>query len=295
MAVFAVLFAATALAFVVYALWPRQRTQFSYTVGDTNPATALYTRTARGWYAKWNQRWEFTGARATNPATVGRVMAAVIAAAFLLILLLTKSPVLAVMVAAGAGFAPWMFLGTQSDKREQVITSQLVDFLDSVRSGLETDTPEVAIRAAAGNAAAPLRHELAGLVSDLDARVNLSEALQNLARRNSSRAMAFTCATLDMAKRTGSSEITTNLTELAKLIRNNERTAADIKNKTLILRVSAKMFVVIPALSVAFSMLSFGLEPWLTPLGYIAMAVIAAVATGATFGFRKLQKWQVGV
>jgi Flp pilus assembly protein TadB len=295
MAALAVLLLAAALGLTVYALWPRQRSQFSFSVDDANPARVLYARTAHGWNARWNQRWEYTGARAGNPSTVGRVMAAAIAAGFLAGAAATGSPILGLLLAAGTAAGPWVFLGSQSDKRERVITGQLVDFLDSVRASMETETPEAAIRTAAGNADAPLRHELAGLVSDLDARVNLSVALQSLARRNSSRAMAFTCATLDMAKRTGSSEIATNLTELAKLIRNNERTAQDIKNKTLILRVSAKMFAVVPALAVAFSMLSFGVEPWLTPLGYAAIAVIVAIATGAMVGFRRLQKWQVGV
>lgn len=287
--------AAISVALLVYGLWPRNRA-YSYTVDNDHSAVqAFYTRAAKGWFAQWNQRWEYTGGRARNPKLVGAVMAGVAVVSLILTAALTRNPLLTVLIPAALVAGPWGLLGTQSKKREEVITSQLVDFLDAVRSSLETDTPEVAIRVAAASAPAPLNHELSQLVADLDARVNLSIALQNLANRNSSRSMAFACATLDMAKETGSAEIVTNLTELAKLIRNNERTAQDIRNKTLILRVSAKMFLVVPILTVGFSMLSFGVEPWSSTLGYIALAVIIGVAVGAWFGFRKLQQWQVGV
>ena len=287
--------AAVAVALVVYAVWPRNRA-YSYTIeNDHSAVQAFYTRAARGWFEKWNQRWEYTGGRARHPKLIGSIMAGVGIGSLLLVGVITKNPLLTILIPALLVGGPWGLLGTQSRKREEVITSQLVDFLDAVRSNLETDTPELAIRSAAASAPAPLNHELAQLVSDLDSRVNLSAALQNLANRNASRSMAFACATLDMAKQTGSQEIVTNLTELAKLIRNNERTAGDIRNKTLILRVSAKMFLVVPLLTVGFSMLSFGIEPWNSTLGYISLAIIIGVAVGAWFGFRKLQQWQVGV
>lgn len=287
---------AFAVGFLTYALWPRKRTDLTYVHGgDENPLAVLYTRSAHGWFERWNQRWEHTGGRAKTPKRVGQVMLAVAAVVFALVTVLSLNPVVAAVVTAAAVSIPWFILGAQSKKREQVITVQLVDFLDAVRSGLETGTPEVAIRQAATSVDAPLAHELSGLVSDLDARVNLSDALRNLAARNSSRAMAFTCATLDMAKQTGSTEINTNLSELAKLIRNNERTAEDIKNKTLILRVSAKLFVIVPALTMLFSVLGFGLEPWLTIPGLIGFCIIVVVSVGSTVGFRKLQQWQVGL
>lgn len=287
------LLAALAIGILVYALWPR-RTETVYSDDNSlDGITSYYQRTYRGWYARWDRQWAYTGGKKVGPRTVGNIMLGVVAGVFGISAFIV-GPFIALVFAGAALALPWLILGLQKNKREQVITSQLVDFLDGVRSALETSTLNDAVRIAAKQVDAPLSHELQTLIDDLDVRVDLSTALRNLAERNPSRSMAFMCATLDIANQTGSSQISHSLGELSKLIRENERTAQDIKNKTLILRVSGKLFVIVPSIVLLFSFSSFGVEPWTQPLGIVALIFIIGVALGSYFGFSKLQKWQTG-
>lgn len=288
-------FFAVALGVAIYALWPKGSQGYIYSVGeDGNPLTTLYRRSANGWYERWSQRYSYTGGKPRGKHTIGNIVLVIAGVVFIAALILTRSAFISVIPTIAAVVMPWLFFGLQSRKREQVITTQLVDFLDTVRGALETHTLTDAVRIAATSVDAPLSHELSSVVADLDSRVDLSTALRNLAERNSSRVMAFTCATLDIANKTGSVEVNRNLAELSKLIRDNERTSQDIKNKTLILRVSAKMFIIIPTLGLLLSFAAFGVEPWITPLGFAGIAFIVIVGIGASVGFSKLQQWQVG-
>ncbi len=254
-----------------------------------------YRRLATGWFERWHQRWLYAGYEASAKMP-GWVMLGAIAGS-LVVFSIVSSPLMGVAIAAAVAGSVWTFLGSRVRKRNEKITTQLEDFLDSVRGHLDgAGTIEQAIRQATKTTEAPLSNELRLLIIDLDARVTFEDALRRFAFRSPSRSAAFAAAMMDMAYTSGSQEIQTNLTELAKLINENAEMAGQIKGETMLLRVAGRMTMSLPWLIVIANLVMMNTVPaWTSTLGTFVLLGLVAATVGLWFWFRFLQRWAVEV
>lgn len=291
------LLVAVTVAGVVYVAFPQKNVEFLYGVTTADSRLrSLYRRSATGWFASWDLRYKHTGGSPKSNVSVGRLVLIVAGAGLLVGSLITRNPVGGLVLFAAVVGIWWSFLSMQVNKREKKITSQLVDFLDGVRQSLTAGgSLENAIKKSTVNVQPPLRYELDRLTADMDSHVPLALALRALARRNSSRAMAFTCATLEISSTNGAETIRKSLYGIATMIRKNEQAVDEVSRRTLITRVAGKAFIVVPPIALIGSMMFFGTEVWGNLFGIGVIIFIAIGIIGSQFIFSALKHWQEGV
>lgn len=280
---------------LVWTFVPRKEREYLYSDDSQSAAAAYYQRTANGWFEKWDLRFRQTGGVPKSSTSVGRMVLIVAAATAVLLTLLLRNPVPGVLLAVLVPTVWWGFLGSQVSKREKRITSQLVDFLDGIRQALSAGgSLEAAIKAATLNTEPPLRYELDRLVAEIDAHVPLKVALRAMARRNSSRAMAFACATLEISSTNGADTVRKSLYGISTMIRKNEKTLEEVQRRTMVTRIAAKAFLITPILLLLMSMLMFGVYPWTTPIGIGILVFIFLSIAASQAVFTWLKRWQQG-
>ncbi len=288
-ALFAVMFA-LGLSAVAYAFVSSRQPRSLYAAREEDVFEAAYRQRASGWFGGWESRWNRSGGTMQYPKLPGYVMFFVPLGVAVLLTLLTNNFIVGLVSFLILLWLPWVFLRSQGNRRAMAIEAQLIPFLDEVRVGLTTGTVEQSIRRATKATQAPLSHELALLVSDLDVGIPLDEALNNMANRSNSRSLVLTCVTLDMAARTGSPEVATNLHAVAEMLNSISGLREKIASRTIQTRIVSKVVIILPIVT-TLAVLFLGVEPWLTPLGFGVAAFIILAIIGLRFIFKAMTKW----
>jgi|FLOH01.1.fsa_nt_gi tight adherence protein B len=286
---FAVMFA-VGLGVAVYAFMSSRQPRTVYAAREEDVFEAAYRKRASGWFAGWESRWNRSGGTMKNPRLPGYVMFFAPLGVSLLLTLITNNFIVGIVTFLLLLWLPWVFLRSQGDRRAKAIDTQLIPFLDEVRVGLTTGTVEQSIRRAAKATQAPLSHELALLISDLDVGVPLDEALKNMANRSDSRSLVLTCVTLDMAARTGSPEVATNLHAVAEMLNSISGLRDKISSRTIQTRIVSKVVIALPIVT-TLAVLFLGVEPWLTPLGLGVAIFLALAILGLRLVFKAMTRW----
>lgn len=259
--------------------------------GGLGPAEGdlLYRRYSHGWFQAWSDKFLRSGGELQNSWVPGTVMIVVplllgIAAAVVSGMILAM-PIIAAMAVA----LPWLFLRGQGSKRAEAMDAQLITFLDTVSKGIEGGTITQAIREAAERVDPPLSHELKLMLNEVDAGRPLPEALRDLASRTSSRGLAVTCSTLDLAISTGAPTLTTNLAEITSIIVAMQGLERQVKARTIITMWTGRLTVGILALFTAGSLL-VATEAWLTPWGIPTLVFLIGIIWLIRWMFSRLNQ-----
>ena len=179
-----------------------------------------------------------------------RVLAAVTMAAVPLVLFQSHAAGLIVAGVGGvAGFkAPAMYIGFVRSRRLTRIEAQLVEFLPALGSSLRAGFGFApAVEAAALQVNAPLRDELATLLSDLSLGADSATALQNMGERVGSADLDVVITAIQVQQTTGG-----NLPEIldaaAAALRDRERIRGEVKTFTAQQRMTGLVLSVYPVL-----------------------------------------------
>ncbi len=117
---------------------------------------------------------------------------------------------LGAVVAAVALQAPRKLIAVLRARRRQRFNAQLVEALSQMSNALKAGfSIAQAIEAVAANGENPISQEFDATLQQTRVGVNLTEALQNLAKRIESEDMDLVCTSIDIARKTGG-----NLTEI---------------------------------------------------------------------------------
>ena len=182
-----------------------------------------------------------------SPQQVILIMVLIGIAAAVILMLLYKSPILAVLGAVGAGFIlPLLVLVIRRRLRWKTMTAQLPDATDIMVRSLKAGHPvATSINMVARETRDPLATEFGLVVDEMTYGLNLETALSNMARRVGLEDLRFLVVAVTVQVEVGGN-LAEILSSLSRVIRERGKMRAKIRALSAEGRFSAVLLTILP-------------------------------------------------
>lgn len=181
-----------------------------------------------------------------DPSKVFALNLALIALAFLMVLMMDGGPVLAVIAAAVVGGSPPLLYKLGHKLRRQRIVAQLPDALLSIASNMRSGLSLIqALETTVSYESAPLQQELALLLRELKLGVDMNEALDNLYNRVPVVEVQLVAASMRLSRETGGA-LSETLERISDTLRKRLQMEGKIKSLTAQGKLQGIVMVALP-------------------------------------------------
>ena len=279
-----ILFLACVLAVVVIVAWLAQR----WVPQGVAHYRSVFTRTAE---SRLSEFFLFL-----DPVQLWQANLLACAAAFLLVLVFSTSPALALAAAGLVLAVPRWVLGLLRRRRQKRFDMQLPDLLLSLAGALRAGSGvHVALRHIVPQSPAPLSQEFGLMLREQRMGVPFDQALNNLYARLPGEGTGLVVSSLNIAMRNGG-----NLAETLERIAVTLRARIQLRSRVDALTSQGRLQASIMAcLPVALALVLSHLDPqsmallWHTPAGWAVLAVVAALEFAGILLIRRIVDIQV--
>jgi len=248
----------------------------------------------RAWLAQQEQSYDIVLRRQllmdVSPRTVLIGIALLVAVAFLFGYALSESIVIALALAVGAYFVPYLVIRHMEQKRREKLEMQLVDALTTLASGVRAGLNLVqAFELLEQNHTGPIKQEFGAILREYQMGMDLNQAMRNASDRINSPLYRLTFTAIEMHRVRGG-DTGQSLDRIADSIRDIQRLEGKLDALTAQGRTQATMMAVMPLVFLAILYLIMPEQVSLLFTDNLGRLILLGVVITIVLGFLWIRK-----